>query len=298
MSSTSSASRAVRQRGRAAGGSSVGEATSQPRTPPLPWTAARPPDTLRAVSAAAFFDLDRTLIRGSANFPLAVAAFRAGYVPPKDLLHDAVTAVSFVVRGSTDESSVALRQRILRAVAGHPAQDVIALGESFLPRIAAGVLPEARALLAEHDGRGEPTYVVSASPIEIVGRLAERIGMAGGVGTRSEIDADGRYTGELDGPFCYKEGKVAEVQRLAEQRGHDLAASYAYSDSISDLPFLQAVGHPVAVNPDRELRAHAVRHGWRVVEVAPSKRFAAFAVASRLKGVLRRQPAEVADAPQ
>lgn len=248
------------------------------------------------MTAAAFFDLDRTLIRGSATFPLAVAAFRAGWVPPRDLLRDAVSAVGFIAHGSTDEGSAALRDRILRAVTGHPSADVIALGREFIPRIAASVLPEARLLLDEHASRGEKRYVVSASPIEIVSRLAAAMGLEGGIGTRSEIDAGGRYTGLLDGPFCYREGKVAELQRIAELEGYDLADCYAYSDSVSDLPFLMAVGHPVAVNPDRELRAHAVAQGWRVVEVAPAKRFAVLGVPRRLLAVVRRSPSATAAA--
>lgn len=239
-------------------------------------------------TAAAFFDLDRTLIRGSATFPLAVAAFRAGWVPPKDLFADAVSAVGFITHGSTDETSVALRERVLRAVAGHRQDDVVALGDAFIPKLAAGVLPEARRLLAEHASRDEPCFVVSASPVEIVTRLAEAVGMAGGIGTRSEVDADGRYTGRLEGPFCYREGKVAELERIAAEQGLELARCYAYSDSISDLPFLTAVGHPVAVNPDRELREHARAQGWRVVEVAPARRFA---LLHRASSLLRGRPA-------
>ncbi|MCA1713088.1 MAG: HAD-IB family hydrolase [Actinobacteria bacterium] len=219
---------------------------------------------------AAFFDLDRTLIRGSANFPLAVAAFRAGYVPPRALLGDAVTAVRFVLRGATDEASATLRERILRAVAGHPAEDVIALGKGFIPKLAASVLPEARAALDRHAAAGEDRIIVSASPIEIVGALADELGLEGAVGTRSEI-VDGRYTGKLDGAFCYRDGKVTEVQRLAAERGYDLSRCTAYSDSISDLPFLQAVGNPVAINADKELRAHALQHGWQNI---PVRRFA------------------------
>ncbi len=222
---------------------------------------------MTARRAAAFFDLDRTLIRGSANFPLAVAAFRGGFVPPRDLLADAVNAVRFVVRGSTDESSHGLRERILRAVAGHPSADVIALGDRFIPQLAASVLPESARLLADHAAAGHDRIVVSASPIEIVSRLADRLGLEGAVGTRAEVDEEGRYTGRLAGAFCYREGKVTELRHLAETRGYDLRACYAYSDSISDLPFLRAVGHPVAVNPDRELRAHAVEESWPIVEV-------------------------------
>jgi HAD superfamily hydrolase (TIGR01490 family) len=215
---------------------------------------------------AAFFDLDRTLIRGSAVFPLAVAAFRAGHVPPRDLLSDAVNAVGFVLHGASDERSAALRERVLRAVAGQRVEDVVALGDRFLDGLVASVLPESAALLAEHAARGEDRVIVSASPVEIVCELAGRLGLEGAVGTRSEI-VDGRYTGRLEGAFCYGEGKVAEVRRLAAERGYDLARCTAYSDSVSDLPFLEAVGTAVAVNPDRELREVAAERGWRVVEV-------------------------------
>lgn len=215
---------------------------------------------------AAFFDLDRTLIRGSANFPLAVTAFRAGYVPPRDLLRDAVSALTFIARGASDERSAALRERILRAVAGHPAADVVALGDRFIPKLAASVLPEARAALDRHAAAGEDRVIVSASPVEIVSAIADALRLEGAVGTRSEI-VGGRYTGRLAGPFCYREGKVAEVERLAAARGYDLSRSTAYSDSISDLPFLGAVGNPVAINPDKELRAYAAERGWPTIEV-------------------------------
>lgn len=231
----------------------------------------------RSGRRAAFFDLDRTLIRGSANFPLAVAAFRAGYVPPRDLLADAVNAVAFLTRGASDERSAALRERILRAVQGHRQADVVALGDRFIPRLAQRVLPESRVALEDHAARAEDRIVVSASPVEIVGRLADALGLDGAVGTRSQV-VDGRYTGRLDGPFCYGEGKAAEVRRLAAERGYDLRASTAYSDSVSDLPFLSSVGTAVAVNPDRQLREVAARRGWRVLQV------------SRPSLVTRRQP--------
>lgn len=216
--------------------------------------------------SAAFFDLDRTLIKGSANFPLAVAAFKAGYVPPKQLVKDAISAAIFVTRGATDERSDALRQRILDAVAGQRVADVVALGDGFIPKLATTVLPEARLELDRMAAQGIDRYIVSASPIELVQRLADQIGLEGAVATRSEIEG-GRYTGRLDGPFCYGEGKVFAIERLAQARGYDLAQCSAYSDSISDIPFLTAVGTPVAVNPDKELRAVARERGWRIIEV-------------------------------
>lgn len=220
----------------------------------------------QVTATAAFFDLDRTLIRGSANFPLAIAAFKAGYVPPIQLLRDFVSAIIFMTRGASDERSDALRKRILDAVAGHPVKDVIDLGASFIPTLANSVLPEARIELDQCAASGVDRIIVSASPIEIVSALADYLELEGAVGTRSEIE-DGKYTGRLDGAFCYGVGKVEHLTRLAKERGYDLGQCTAYSDSISDLPFLEAVGIAIAVNPDRELRVVALERGWRIIEV-------------------------------
>jgi HAD superfamily hydrolase (TIGR01490 family) len=217
--------------------------------------------------AAAFFDLDRTLIRGSANYPLAIAAFRSGLVPWRELLADTWNAISFHRHGSTDEGSAALRERILRAVKGIRQDDLIHLADAIMPGLVRRLIPQSARLLAEHHGRGEDRVVVSASPVELVGRFAAVLGLEGSVATRSELDHEGRYTGRLIGEFCYGAGKVFVIEKLAAERGYDLARSYAYSDSISDLPMLERVGTPVAVNPDRELRALAQERGWRLVEV-------------------------------
>ncbi len=116
-----------------------------------------------------------------------------------------------------------------------------------------------------HAEAGRARYIVSASPQELISRLAVELGLEGGIGTRSEI-VDGRYTGELDGPFVYGVGKAGADEKLAKERGYDLRLSYAYSDSSSDLPLLELVGHPVAVNPDRALEAIAHQRGWPTVE--------------------------------
>jgi HAD superfamily hydrolase (TIGR01490 family) len=216
---------------------------------------------------AAFFDLDRTLIRGSANYPLAVAAFRGGHVPWRDLLKDTLNAVAFHRKGSTDASSHALRERILGAVAGTRQSDIIHLADEIVPGIVRRLIPQSAALLAEAKAAGMDRIVVSASPIELVGRIARALGLEGAVATRSELDGDGRYTGRLMGEFCYGHGKVIEIEKLAADRGYDLAGSAAYSDSISDLPMLERVGTAIAVNPDRELRRLAVERTWRIVEV-------------------------------
>ena len=215
---------------------------------------------------AAFFDLDRTLIAGSSAFIFAVAAWRRDMVPTGHFARDAVGAVLFKLRGdSGDHESVAkIRERILSAVTGSQQQDLVALNETILPKLLDKVRPEAKKLLESHHRRGHATYIVSAAPVEIVEPLAGALGMTAGIGTRAVVE-DGVYTGELAGPFCYGPGKVTAIAEVAHWEGYDLSRCYAYSDSASDLPMLDAVGHPVAVNPDARLGAAAAERGWPVV---------------------------------
>ncbi len=215
-------------------------------------------------NAAAFFDLDRTLISGSSAFAFGIAAWRADLMPTRRLLRDAVAALAFRFTGSTDDKAVAVRARILDAVRGNRQSDLVALNADIIPKIMGKVRPEARDLLDLHRRAGRNTYIVSASPQEMVGPLAEALGMTGGVGTVSEVK-EGMYTGELAGPFCYREGKVEAIRELAGWEGFDLERCFAYSDSASDLPMLEAVGHPVAVNPDGPLERVAHQRGWPVV---------------------------------
>lgn len=236
-------------------------------TPSAPEVAALDPGV-----PAAFFDLDRTLIPGSATSAFAFAAFRAGFVPIRSLVKDLLFTASFLTRGSTDAGTHGMRARLLRMIAGHRQADLVALGDTFVPRLARTLTPSARRLLDLHAGLGHPRIIVSASPIELVQRFADLLGLEGAVGTQAEVGPDGRYTGRLVGALCYGEAKVAQVQRLAAEQGYDLAQSYAYSDSISDLPFLGCVGNPVAVNPDRALRAHAGEQRWPVVSLVSARR--------------------------
>jgi HAD superfamily hydrolase (TIGR01490 family) len=214
--------------------------------------------------SAAFFDLDRTLISGSSAFVLGVAAWRAGLVPPRQFGRDAVGAVAFRFGGASDNTSTGVRDRILGAVKGIRVEDLVALNAEIVPKLLAKVRPEAQALLDRHRHAGRATYIVSASPVELVEPLAKALGMTAGIGTVSEI-ADGVYTGELAGPFCYGPGKVEAIRDLANWENFDLGQCYAYSDSASDLPMLEAVGHPVAVNPDAKLERIARHNGWPIV---------------------------------
>ena len=129
------------------------------------------------------------------------------------------------------------------------------------------IRPEARALIEQHRAAGRETWIVSASPIEIVEPLAIALEMTGGIGTRGEV-IDGAYTGKLAGPFCYGEGKAEAISLLAAERNIDLASSWSYSDSMSDVSMMEIVGSAVAVNPDAQLSALARSRGWPIVVFA------------------------------
>jgi len=232
--------------------------------------------------SAAFFDLDRTLISGSSAFTLAIAGRSAGLIPNREFVRDTFGALSFKLRGASDGTTDEIRDRVLGFVKGKRQDDLVKLNERVLPTLLGKIRPEARRLLDLHRDGGRATYIVSAAPHEIVEPLAHALGMTGGIGTRGQV-VDGMYNGVLDGPFCYGAGKVEAIRELARWEGLDLAQCYAYSDSASDLPMLQAVGHPVVVNPDGRLERHARRHGWPIVHFS-----------QRTKLVIRRTAAGVA----
>jgi HAD superfamily hydrolase (TIGR01490 family) len=215
--------------------------------------------------AAAFFDLDRTLMAGSSGMHFGRAAFKTGMVGRRRLLRWAVDHVRFRLRGSTDERTEELLAEVKELLAGVPERDIARMAPDLLagilPRIYPQMLDEVRA----HQDAGRPTFIVSAAGNELVALLARVLGMEGGIGTAYAVDSAGLLTGELDGPFMYGEGKVEAMRRFAAEHEIDLSESWAYSDSGSDLPMLRAVGNPVVVNPDQELFAVAKRQGWRVM---------------------------------
>src|SRR5918992_1179983 len=213
---------------------------------------------------AAFFDLDKTLIEGSSALHFGRAAYKNGMVSRRQLVRDAWANLKFRVQGSTDESTDVLRQRILDGIAGQRVVDLQRLG----PDVLAGILPLLyREVLHEayaHQDAGRPAYIVTAASQELADVLAHVLVLDGGIGMRSEV-RDGVYTGKPAGPFTYREGKAEAIREIAAREGIDLTASYAYSDSESDLPMMRAVGHPVAVNPDAALEKVARSEGWRIM---------------------------------
>jgi len=185
-------------------------------------------------------------------------------VSRRRLARDVWANVKFRLEGSTDAGTDELRQRILDSIAGQRVVDLARLG----PDILAGLLPLIyREMLEEayaHQDAGRPAYIVTAASQELAEVLARVLVLDGGIGMRSEV-RDGVYTGKPAGPFTYREGKAQAIRELAEREGIDLSESFAYSDSESDLPMMRAVGHPVAVNPDRALEREAREHGWRIM---------------------------------
>lgn len=216
------------------------------------------------MSAAAFFDLDRTLIAGASVFPFGVEAWRTGLVKNADIARFAAGAIAFKLFGDKGDRSEGTRVEILGHVEGVSVELLDEVSRRVLPHLTARVRPESRKLITMHHDAGRETWIVSASPFGIVQPLAETLGMTGAIATKGKI-VEGHYTAELDGPFVYGAGKVEAMAKLAADRGYDLRACYAYSDSISDLPMLELVGHPVAVNPDGDLEDIAHDRGWPIV---------------------------------
>lgn len=224
------------------------------------------------MNAAAFFDLDRTVMSGASTWHFGVAALRRGFYSRRSLVVDAWSALTFARRGSTDDSAEAVRERILAAVQGKRRDEMDRLVPDVLGPILGRVHPEVYLQILEHERSGVPTYLCSASPVEILLPIARALNMTGGaLGTVAAVDDRGVYTGELAAPFCYGDGKRIAIEREAQRRGLELSVSFAYSDSLSDLPMLEAVGRPVVVSPDAELDVLARERGWPELRVTSSR---------------------------
>src|SRR4051794_581019 len=238
-------------------------------------------------SGAAFFDLDKTLMEGSSAFHFARASYQAGQLSRRELASAVRANIRFRLKGSTDEATDLLRTQVYAAIAGKRVVDL----QRLTPQVLAGILPMLYPQMLEvayrHQDAGRPAYIVTAASQEIAELLAHVLVFDGGIGARSEV-LDGVYTGRPDGPFTYREGKAEAIRQIAAERGYDLAESWAYSDSESDLPMLRVVGHPVAVNPDAALARVARDQGWEIMRfdrLGRRLRIAAAASAIGLLGV-------------
>ena len=213
------------------------------------------------VVEAAFFDLDKTIISRSSSLALSRPMFRAGMVTRGQLLRSAYAQLVYALVGADEKKLDRLKEGMLQLTKGWERTEVERLvRDVIVDVIDPYVYQEALDLMALHRQERRRIYIVSSSPEEVVRPLARHFGVSGVIATRAQIE-DGRYTGELEF-YCVGEAKADAIRELAGRVGIDLKGSYAYSDSVSDLPMLEAVGHPVAVNADKDLRKEAEERGW------------------------------------
>jgi HAD superfamily hydrolase (TIGR01490 family) len=203
-------------------------------------------------------------MEGSSAFQFGRVAYRRGWMTRRQLARDIWANIKFRLEGSDDDKIDALRDRIFESISGQRVVDLARLTPEVLARILPRLYPEMLHVAWEHQDAGRPVFIVTAASQEMAELLAHVLHFDGGIGSRSEV-RDGIYTGKPAGPFTYREGKAEAIREVAAERGIDLAESYAYSDSESDLPMMRAVGHPVAVNPDAALQRVAREEGWQVM---------------------------------
>ncbi len=217
------------------------------------------------MGAAAFFDLDRTLLRRSSALALAGTFRQRGLISRSQLANAAAWQLLFVLRGASHEMVRHAAEDGLLLLRGYTPEKMRALvADAMEPVLRPLVYAEPLRLVEQHRERGEQVFIVSATLQEIVEGIADELGFDGALGTVCEV-RDGAYTGHALRAL-HAENKASCLRELAAQRGFDLAECTAYSDSHTDLPFLEAVGHPVVVNPDRELRRVAGERGWPILE--------------------------------
>jgi len=224
-------------------------------------------------AAAAFFDVDNTMMRGASIYYFARGLAARGLFTARDLVRFALGQALFRVRGQEDPDHISkAKETALAFVAGLKVADVVALGEEIYDEVMADrIWSGTRALAEAHLAAGRRVWLVTATPIELASVIARRLGLTGALGTVAETE-NGVYTGRLVGDLLHGPAKAEAVRALARQEGLDLMRCYAYSDSANDLPLLSLVGHPHAINPDHELREHAKAHGWAITDYRTGRR--------------------------
>lgn len=215
--------------------------------------------------AAAFFDVDNTVMQGASIFHLARGLYRRDFFTKREILGAAYKQAYFRFAGVEDPEHVAeARTSALSFIAGHTVAELEELGEEIFDEgMAHRIWPGTRALAQLHLDEGQRVWLVTAAPIEIARIIARRLGLTGALGTVAEHE-DGVYTGRLVGEMLHGPAKAEAIKALAAREGLDLRRCSAYSDSYNDLPMLSLVGDPCAINPDARLRAHARDQGWRI----------------------------------
>lgn len=220
----------------------------------------------RDTGAAAFFDIDNTLIKGASIAILGVGLARRGFFRPSALAVIAWKQLKFRVSGTENAEDVAQGRRMaLSFIRGQKMADLEALAEEIYDDSIGDRIYDATHELAQlHLEAGQEVWLVSATPVQLAQVIARRNGFTGALGTVAEVAPDGLLTGELVGEILHGPGKRTAVEQLAEERGLDLSRCTAYSDSVNDIPMLTLTGTSVAINPDRRLREEALSRGWAI----------------------------------
>jgi len=213
---------------------------------------------------AAFFDLDKTVIATSSVMALGGTFYRDGLISKRTIVRGLYAQVVYLLVGADENKMDRMREAMLTLTRGWDQAHVKELVRESLDEVLSPIVyAEALELIEEHHAAGRKTVIISSSPLETVEPIGEYLGVDDVVATRARVDANGRYTGELEF-YAYAAHKADAIREMAVKEGIDLAASYAYSDSITDLPMLELVGNPVAVNPDRELARVAREREWEI----------------------------------
>lgn len=215
--------------------------------------------------AAAFFDLDNTMIQGASIFYLAKGLYDRKWFSRKLIIRAIWLQARFRFIGGENPQHIAEAQEAsLGFIAGRTVEEIKEAGEEIYEEsIAPRIWPGTRAIAQMHLDAGHQVWLVTAAPVEMAGIIAARLGITGALGTQADTK-DGVYTGHLEGGLLHGPAKATAVRELAERHGFDLARCFAYSDSHNDLPLLSLVGHPCAVNPDGKLLEYAEENDWQI----------------------------------
>lgn len=218
------------------------------------------------MAEAAFFDLDKTVIARSSVLAFGRHFYKEGLLSRATIMKGIYAQVVYMLVGADEAKMERMRESMLALTKGWSRERVASIvRETFEETVTPLVFAEVLELFGEHKRAGRKVFIISSSPEEIVRPIAEHLEVDECIATRAKLDAEGRYTGELEF-YAYGPYKAAAMREVAEQEGIDLAASYGYSDSATDVPMLEAVGHPYAVNPDKELERVAREREWPVLQ--------------------------------
>jgi HAD superfamily hydrolase (TIGR01490 family) len=221
-------------------------------------------DVLAPSRAAAFFDLDNTVLRGAAIFYFARGMYARKYFRARDIAWFGYQQLRFRLGAEDPEHLDGARSTALSFIVHRSVGELKDLAEEIFEEVVEKkTWPGTRAIVQSHLDEGQRVWLVTAAPVELATIIAKRLGLTGALGTVAE-HVDGAYTGRLVGDLLHGPAKAEAVRALAAREGLDLEQCAAYSDSANDVPMLSLVGHPCAINPDSELRRHAKEHGWRI----------------------------------